>query len=79
MATTRPAFFAYQAIMAVRMDSLLTSSELYNVYFLPVCLYGSESWLLTEPMIGSLEGDFGEKILNIPKYHSNFVPLVALR
>ena len=60
----------------------LTSSELYTVCVLPVCLYGSESWVLTEMMIDTIEhfqGDLWKKILNIPKHHSNLIPLVALR
>ena len=83
MAKARRAFFAQQANgIAYGKQNPLTSRELYSVCVLPVCLYGSESWLLTEPMLGKLEyfqGDLGKKILNIPKHPSNLIPLVALR
>ena len=83
LAKARQAFFAQQANgIAYGKQNSLTSQELYSVCVLPVCLYGSESWLLTEPMLGKLEkfqGDLGKKILNIPKNHSNLIPLVALR
>ena len=29
----------------------LTSSEIYNACILPVCLYGCENWLLTDPLL----------------------------
>ena len=64
MAKARRAFFAQQANgIAYSKQNPLTSRELLLV--LPVCLYGSESWLLTEPMLGKLEyfqGDLGKKI-----------------
>ena len=83
LAKARRAFFAQQANgIAYGKQNPLTSRELYSVCVLPVCLYGSERWLLTEPMLGKREkfqGDLGKKILNIPKHHSNLIPLVALR
>ena len=83
LAKARRAFFAQQANgIAYGKQKPLTSQELYSVCVLPVCLYGSESWLLTEPMLEKLEkfqGDLGKKILNIPKHHSNLIPLVTLR
>ena len=83
LAKARRAFFAQQANgIAYGKQNPLTSRELYSVCVLPVCLYGSESWLLTEPMLGKLEkfqGDLGKKILNIPKHYSNLIPLVALK
>ena len=48
---------------------------------LPVCLYGSENWILTDPLISTLEdfqAELGKKILNIPKHHSNLIPLIAM-
>ena len=53
-----------------------------TICVLPVCLYGSECWVLTETMIDTIEnfqGDLRKKILNIPKHHSNLISLVALR
>ena len=83
IAKARRAFFPHQANgIAHGKQNPLTSSELYEVCVLPVCLYGSENWLLTEPMISTIEqfqADLGKKILNIPKHHSNLTPLVALQ
>ena len=83
LAKARRAFFAHHANgIAYGKQNPLTSSELYTVCILPVCLYGFESWVLTETMIDTIEnfqGDLGKKILNIPKHHSNLIPLVALR
>ena len=57
----------------------LTSSEVFEVCVLSVCLYGCENWLLTEPLLLTLEAfqaEIGKRILNLPKHHSN---LIALR
>lgn len=73
LAKARRAFFAQQANgIAYGKQNPLTSWKLYSVCVLPVCLYGSESWLLREPMLDKLEkfqGVLGNKILNILKYH----------
>ena len=78
----RRAFFAQQSNgIAHGKQNPLTASEQFQVCVLPVCLYGAENWLLTEPMMIKLEqfqAKFGKKILNIPRHHSNLVPLVAL-
>ena len=78
MAKARHAFFAHQANgIAYGKQNPLTLSELYTICVLPVCLYGSESWILTETIIDTIEhfqGDLGENILNIPKHHSNLYP-----
>ena len=57
----------------------LTSSEVFEVCVLSVCLYGCENWLLTEPLLLTLEAEIGKRILNLPKHHSNLIPLIALR
>ena len=83
IAKARQAFFAHRANgIAYGEQNPLSSSELFEVCVLPVCLYGSENWILTEPMISSLDqfqGELGKKILNLPKHHSNLIPLVALQ
>ena len=58
----------------------LTSSEVVQVHLMPVCLYGSENWLLTGPLLHMLEAfqaEIGKRILNLPKHlptyaHSSF-------
>ena len=60
----------------------LTSSEIFNVCILPVCLYGCENWLLTDSLLSLLEdfqAEIGKKILHLPKYHANLCPLIALQ
>ena len=55
---------------------------MYEVCIVPVCLYGSENWLLTDRLLDSLESfqsEVGEGILNLPKHHSNQCPLIALK
>ena len=50
----------------------LTSSEVFEVCVLSVCLYGCENWLLTEPLLLTLEAfqaEIGKRILNLPKHH----------
>ena len=83
IAKARQAFFAHRANgIAYGEQNPLSSSELFEVCVLPVCLYGSENRILKEPMISSLDqfqGELGKKILNLPKHHSNLIPLVALQ
>ena len=48
----------------------LTASEVVQVSVMPVCLYGSENWLLTDPLLltlESLQAEIGKRILNLPK------------
>ena len=83
LAKARRAVFEQQANgIAYGKQNPLTSRQLYSVCVHPVCLYSSESWLLRESTLATLEkfqGDHGKKILNIPKHHSNLIPLVALK
>ena len=39
----------------------LTASEIFEVCVLPVCLYGCENWLLTDPLLQLLEAEMGKK------------------
>ena len=60
----------------------LTVSEVYEVCVLPICLYGSENWLLTDPLLLILEAfpaEVGKRILSLLKYHFNLSPVVALK
>ena len=60
----------------------LTSSEVVQVCVMPVCLYGSENWLLTGPLLHMLEAfqaEIGKRILNLPKHFANLCPLIFLQ
>ena len=59
----------------------LTASEPVQVCVMPVCLYGSENWLLTGPLLLTLEAfqaEIGKRILKLPKHFANLCPLVFL-
>lgn len=59
----------------------LTASEAVQACVMPVCLYGSENWLLTGPMLLTLEAfqaELGKRILKLPKHFANLCPLVFL-
>ena len=48
---------------------------------MPVCLYGSENWLLTDPLLLTLEhfqAEIGKRILNLPKCYARLCPLMFL-
>ena len=76
------AFFALGSLGVYQgKQNPLTSSEVYKVCIVPVCLYGSENWLLTDQLLDLLErfqSDVGKRILNLPKYHSNLCSRIAL-
>ena len=49
--------------------------------FIPVLLYGCESWVLTPPLMGKLEkfqSEIGKRILRLSKYHNHLAPLIGL-
>ena len=79
----RKAFFALGSLGVYQgKQSPLTSKEVYEVCIVPICLYGSENWLLTDQLLVPLESfqsELGKRILNLPKYHANQCPLIALR
>ena len=79
----RRAFFALGSLGVYHgKQNPLTSSEIFNVCILPVCLYGYENWLLTDSLLSLLEDfqtEIGKKILHLPKYHANLCPLIALQ
>ena len=81
IAKARRAFFALSTKGIHGKLNPLTSKEMFETCVLPVCLYGAENWILTQNLIKLLEdfqAEIGKRILNIPKHHSNLIPLVAL-
>ena len=55
----------------------LTASEAVQVCVMPVCLYGSEIWLLTAPLLLTLEAfqaEIGKRILKLPKHFYQLMP-----
>ena len=78
----RRAFFATGALGTTKGKlNPLSSSEIVAACVLPVCLYGCENWLLTDPLLQLLENfqaEIGKRILKLPKWQANISVLVAL-
>ena len=79
----RKAFFALGS-MGIHQGMLnpLTCTEIYEACVVSVCLYGSENWILTEPLLEPLEkfqAEIGKRILNLPKQLSNLTSLITMR
>ena len=60
----------------------LSSRSLIESCVMPVLMYGSECWCLNATLLSkleSLQADLGKRILRLPRYTANSVPLMALR
>ena len=52
-----------------------------DCFVMTVLLYGAENWVLTPPLINTLEsfqGELAKHVLRWPRYHSNTAAVVAL-
>ena len=71
----RCAFFQYGSIGIFQGDvSPLSSREVIESCVMPVLLYASENWILTEPLLKKLEafqGELVKRVLKWPKHHSS--------
>ena len=59
----------------------LSSRSIVESCILPVLLYGSENWVLNCSLLQALESfqaELGRRVLKLPKFSSNTVPLLAL-
>ena len=59
----------------------LSSRSIVESCILPVLMYGSESWVLNTTLLLTLESfqaEVGKRILRLPKFTSNNIPLLAL-
>ena len=78
----RRAFFHYGSIGVFQGDiSPLSSREVIESCVMPVLLYGSENWILTDALIRRLEASQTElvkRVLKWPKHHSNTAAVAAL-
>lgn len=79
----RKPFFAASAI-GTHQGTLnpLSSISLFNTCVMPILLYGSENWILTEQTIARLEifqSQMGKRILKIPKHYASLLPRVTLQ
>ena len=78
----RRAFFHFGSIGAFQGDiSPLSSREVIETCVMPVHLYGSENWILTETLLQSLksfQGELARRVLKCSKHHSNTPAVTAL-
>ena len=79
----RRAFFALGAIDIFQGScNPLTARSIFNIYVLPILLYGCEAWFLTDPLLHKLEsfqGEVGRRILRLPRCYNNLSVRIGLR
>ena len=78
----RAAFFSNGQLGAFHgLLNPLSSCSIVESCILPVLLYGSENWVLNRSLIEALESfqaELGRRVLKLPKFSSNTVPLLIL-
>ena len=77
----RATFFSNGQLGAFHGLNLLSSRSIVESYILPVLLYGFENWVLNRSLIEALESfqaELGRRVLKLPKFSSNTVPLLVL-
>ena len=78
----RKAFFANGDLGAFHgLLNPLSSRNLVESCVLPVLMYGAEAWCINASLLLKLESfqsEIGKKILKLPKFSANQVPLLAL-
>ena len=78
----RKAFFANGDLGAFHgLLNPLSSRSLVESCVLPVLMYGAEAWCINASLLLKLESfqsEIGKKILRLPKFSANQVPLLAL-
>ena len=76
------AFFLFGSIGVFHSDlSPLSSVSILETCVIPILLYGSENWIMTESLMKKLEsfqGVLAKRILKWPKHHLNTAAIVAL-
>ena len=79
---SRSAFFSHGELGAFHgLLNPLSSRSLIECCIIPVLMYGSESWVLNSTLLSKLESfqaELGKRILKLPNYTSNTIPLLAL-
>ena len=78
----RVAFFSHGQLGAFHgLLNPLSSRSIVESCILPVLMYGSESWVLNTTLLLTLESfqaEVGKRILRLPKFTSNNIPLLVL-
>ena len=78
----RRTYFALGSIGAYQgLLNLLSGRSLFTTFVLPILLYGSDNWILTEQLLMTLEkfqAEIGRRILRLSKSHSDVSVLIGL-
>ena len=78
----RTAYFALGSIGAYQgLLNPLSGRSLFTTFVLPILLYGSDNWILTEQLLMTLEkfqAEIGRRILRLSKSHSDVSVLIGL-
>lgn len=78
----RRAFFSYGSIGAFQGDlNPLSTKSIIDSCVMPILLFGSENWILTESLLNKLEaflGELAKRALKWPQHLSNTAAILAL-
>ena len=79
----RRAFFAFGAMGTFHGQlNPISAKSIYEVCVVPVLLFGSENWILTDStlhLLESFQGEIEHRILKLSKHHSTLSTRLALR
>ena len=82
IAKARRAFFATGSIGTFHGKlNPLSSRSIFEIFVIPVLLYGCEMWILTPTLVAKLEkfqSEIGRRILGLSKHHADLAPLIGL-
>ena len=76
----RKCFFAFGSMGAFQGQiSPLSGQSIFEQCVIPILLYGSENWFLTEPLLRKLvQEEIGRRILRLTRFHSGRAVRLAL-
>ena len=79
----RRAFFAFGALGAFHGKlNPLSGKTIFDTCVIPILLFGSENWMLTDSLLDRLEafqGEIGRRILKLSQFHSTLATQIALK
>ena len=78
----RRAFFAIGSLGSFHGKlNPLSARSIFEIFVIPVLLYGCETWILTPTLMTKLEkfqAEIGRRLLGISRYHADLAPLIGL-
>ena len=82
VAKARRAFFGLGSIGSFQgVLNPLTGLSVFEVFVIPILLYGCETWILTPALLSKLEklqSEIGKRILKLSKFHADLAPIIGL-